>query len=93
MNFIFPENYNFKAKLFGIFDYPTLILNAILLIILYGLFSIIFPNSLIWRIFMLIIFYLPIFLLSIIGFSNENFIYIAYYIIKFLIKPKVYIYK
>ncbi len=29
MKFIFPRNYNFKAKLFGIFDYFTIIINII----------------------------------------------------------------
>ena len=34
MKFIFPQNYNFKNKLFGIIDYSSLIFN----IIFYGLF-------------------------------------------------------
>ena len=29
MKFIFPQNYCFKNKLFGIIDYSTLILNII----------------------------------------------------------------
>ena len=29
MKFIFPQNYNFKSKLFGTFDYSTIIINII----------------------------------------------------------------
>ena len=29
MNFIFPENYNFKNKIFGMFDYSTVIFNFV----------------------------------------------------------------
>ena len=29
MNFIFPENYNFKNKIFGMFDYSTAIINVV----------------------------------------------------------------
>ena len=43
MNFIFPQNYNFKNKILGIIDYSTAILNvswfSILLIIVNILFN------------------------------------------------------
>ena len=29
MKFIFPQNYDFKSKLFGLFDYSTIILNLV----------------------------------------------------------------
>ena len=29
MKFIFPQNYNFKNKLFGIFDYTTILVNIL----------------------------------------------------------------
>ena len=29
MKFIFPQNYNFKSKLFGVIDYSTAIFNVI----------------------------------------------------------------
>lgn len=32
MKFIFPQNYNFKNKLFGIIDYSSLIFNIIWMI-------------------------------------------------------------
>ena len=35
MKFIFPQNYNFKSKLFGTFDYSTIIINIIFDLIFY----------------------------------------------------------
>ena len=41
MKFIFPQNYNFKNKLFGFLDYSTIFLNLIwfLFIFLFTSFS------------------------------------------------------
>ena len=92
MNYIFPKNYNFKNKIMGIIDYSTAIFNIIVLFLIVSLGNILFikiTNKLIF----IIILYLPIFLFSIVGFNNENILYICYYIIKYLLKPKVYLYK
>ena len=35
MKFIFPQNYNFNTKLFGVLDYPTAIFNFIWWIIVF----------------------------------------------------------
>ena len=93
MKFIFPKNYNFKSKLLGIIDYPTAIANAIVLFLIYKIASFFFPASLFPRIILVIIFYFPILLTSIISFNHENFLYIVFYIVKYLIKPKIYLYK
>lgn len=92
MKFIFPKNYNFKNKILGIIDYPTAILNIITFFLLFSIINLIF-KSLYIKIFIMIVLYLPIFLFSIIGFNNENILYILFYIIKYLIKPKIYLYK
>lgn len=92
MKYIFPKNYNFKNKIFGIIDYTTAIFNILIFVILFLLFNCIFKNINI-KILFLILFYFPIFLFSVIGFNNENILYILFYIIKFLIKPKLYLYK
>jgi len=92
MKFIFPRNYNFKNKILGVIDYPTAIFNIIFFIFVLGLFSI-FIKKLSIRFLFVIIFYLPIFLFSIVGFNNENIVYAIFYIIKFLLKPKLYLYK
>jgi len=92
MKFIFPKNYTFKNKIFGIIDYTTAIFDIIVFLILFGFVNLIFKSINI-KIFFIVILYLPIFLFSIIGFNNENFLYIIFYIIKFLLRPKLYLYK
>ena len=92
MKYIFPKNYNYKNKILGVIDYPTAIFNIIIFIIIFSLFSFIFKDLSI-RIILIIIFYFPILLFSLVGFNNESILYIIYYIIKFLISPKLYLYK
>ncbi len=92
MKFIFPQNFNFKNKLFGIIDYPSLIFNIIYVCILWFICNLII-KSLTLKIIIIIFLYLPIFLLSIIDFNHENILYFFWYMIKFLIKPKLYLYK
>ena len=91
MNFIFPSNYSFKNKLLGIIDYPTAIFNVIYFLIIFGINYLLF-SSINIRIIFIIVFYFPIFLFSIVGFNHENNLYSLFYILKFLIKPKIYLY-
>ena len=91
MKFIFPQNYNFKNKLFGILDYSSLILNIIWDVIIFILINLFF-KSLNIKIFVFILFCLPIFLFSIIGFNHENIVYILVYIIHYIKSPKLYLY-
>lgn len=91
MNFIFPSNYSFKNKLLGIIDYPTAIFNVIYFLIVFGINYLLF-SSINIRIIFIIVFYFPIFLFSIVGFNHENILYSLFYILKFLIKPKIYLY-
>ena len=44
MKFIFPRNYNFKNKLFGIFDYNTIIFNIIWDVFIFCLINLIFED-------------------------------------------------
>lgn len=92
MKYIFPKNYNFKNKIFGIIDYPTAAFNVVLFFIILSISNILFKSINI-KIFIIIFFYFPVFLFSVIGFNNENILYIIFYIIKFLLKPKLYLYK
>ena len=55
MNFIFPQNYNFKNKIFGIIDYSTAILNVSWFSILLIIVNILF-NDINIKIFLIIIF-------------------------------------
>ena len=69
MKFIFPQNYNFNIKLFGIFDYPTIILNISLWIIIF-IITKLFNFNLITKIIIFIIFCFPILLISLFGFQQ-----------------------
>lgn len=92
MKFIFPQNFNFKNKIFGIIDYPTAIFNVAYFLFIYTIFNL-FMSSLTLKIFFIIIFYFPIFLISVIDFNHENILYFLWYMIKFMIRPKIYLYK
>lgn len=92
MKFIFPRNYNYQNKILGVIDYNTAIMNIILFLFTYLILSI-FINNVYYRIFAFIIFCMPIFLFSIIGFNNENFLYVLKYLFHFLFSNKIYIFK
>ena len=79
MKFIFPQNYNFKNKLFGVLDYNTVIANIIWALIILIFINIFFQNLNI-KIFLFIIFCFPFLLLSIFGFNGENILYVFSYI-------------
>ena len=89
MIFIFPQNYNFKNKLFGIFDYSTVIINIIFGFLMFQIARII-PFNLNIKISIFIIFYFPLLLFSIFGFNNENIFYFLSYMFRFIKNRKVY---
>lgn len=91
MKFIFPQNYNFKIKLFGFMDYQVAIFNIILWLIIYFFINLIFKD-LYLKIILFISIAFPILLISIIGFNHENIIYVFYYIFKFMKNRRVYLY-
>ncbi len=91
MNFIFPQNYNFKNKFFGFIDYSTLLINLIWIAIVY-FFTSIFCINLSSQISIIIILCFPLLLFSIFGVNNENILNIIVYLIKYCIKPKLYIF-
>ena len=92
MKFIFPQNFNFKNKILGIIDYPTAIFNVIYFCLIYVILNIFIPN-ITFKIIMIILLYLPIFLISIIDFNHENILYFLWYMLKFMFRPKIYLYK
>lgn len=91
MNFIFPANYSFKNKLFGFIDYSTIIFVFLWCLTIFCISNILFIN-INFKIFFVISFCFPILIISIVGFNHENIIYVFTYLIKFLIKRKVYIF-
>ena len=92
MKFIIPQNYNFKNKIFGIIDYSTAFFNIFWYLIIYLFLNILFED---WniKIFFLISLCFPITIFSIVGLNGEPIIYVFKYIIKFLFRPKLYLFK
>lgn len=92
MKFIFPQNYNFSTKLFGLIDYKTAILNFIFWIFSFFI-SRIFNFNLLTTIIFFIIICLPLLLFSLFGFYQENIIYVFKYVFIYLKRNKIYLYK
>lgn len=92
MKFIFPQNYNFNTKIFGLFDYPTAIFNFTIWIIVFFITKL-FILDLLTKIIFFIIICFPIFLISIFGFQQENILYVFRYLFIFWKSHKIYLYK
>lgn len=91
MKFIFPKNYNYSFKLLGMFSYSSIIFACIWAFIVYSISSFLF-SSFIIKFYFFILLFIPMFLFSILNKSNENIIFIIFYILKYLYRPKVYFY-
>ncbi len=91
MKFIFPQNYDFKMKFLGFLDYSTVILNLLWSVIVFYIISL-FSLPLDIKIITLVICIFPLLIFSIVGFNGENIVYVLFYIIKFLLKPKIFLY-
>lgn len=92
MKFIFPQNYNFKNKLFGVLDYSTLLINVLWDGFIFLLINLLFQD-LSFKIFIFITFCFPLLLISFSGINGENIIYIFSYMIKFIFEQKLFLYK
>lgn len=92
MNFTIPKNYKFKNKIFGIIDYTTAIINTIWNVIIYFILRNISVTISI-KIFIFSTLSFPVLLLTIINFNNESPIYTIKYILQYLSKQKVYLFK
>ena len=88
MKFIFPQNYSFNTKLFGLIDYQTAILNLCCWVIVFIITSLLKLN-----LFSIIITCFPILLISIFGIHQENILYVFCYIFNFIKRPKIYLYQ
>lgn len=92
MKFIIPQNYDFSSKLFGFIDYSTAILNVFWCALVFCLINFI-KIKLIIKIFLLIVFCMPVLLFSIVGFNHENIVYVLLYMLKYAFSQKIYLYK
>ena len=91
MKFIFPQNYNYSYKIFGLIDYKNGILIAIWSGLIFLLVNLIF-RSLNIKIFLFIIFVLPIAIFSVVGINGENIIDTTFYMSKFILRQKILFY-
>ena len=91
MKFVFPRNYDFKTKLFGVFDYLTIVINIIYFLFIFSICNLIFNNIYI-KFFIIISLCFPLFILSIVGLNNENVFLVLIYILKYFLRPKLYLY-
>ncbi len=92
LKFIFPQNYNFRSKIFGFIEYSAAILDAIWGVLIFGFLNIL-PANLNFKIFVFVILFFPVLLFSIVGFNGENIISVCSYLFKYITKPKVLLYK
>lgn len=92
MKFIFPKNYNFKSKILGVIDYSTAIFNLVILFVIFFILNLLIKDISV-KIFFIILLYLPILLLSMFCSQNESIVLVIFYIIKFLLKPRIYLYQ
>ena len=92
LKFIFPQNYNFNNKFLGIMDYSTLILNIIFYFFIFSVSNILFKNINL-KIFFCISLCFPLLILSLTGINNENVFLVLIYLIKYINRPKIYLFK
>ena len=92
MKFIFPQNYDFKPKILGFIDYSTALLDSMWMSLILGVINLL-KVTLNFKIFLFIILFFPIFIFSIVGLNGENIISVCNYLLKYMIKPKVLLYK
>ena len=92
LKFIFPQNYDFKSKILGFIDFSTAIIDVIWGIIIFGLLNIL-HIKLKFKVFIFVVLVFPVLLFSIVGFNGESIINVFNYLFKYLIKPKVLLYK
>lgn len=91
MKFIFPQNYNFKNKIFGIIDYTTAFINVIWYAFVFLITNFLF-NNINLKIFIFILLCFPLLLFSFSGFNGENIFYVFIYMFQYLFKQKLYFY-
>ena len=91
MKFVFPQNYNYNYKIFGLIDYKNGLLIAIWSGFIFLIVNFIFKNLTI-KIFLFIIFVLPIAIFSVVGINGDNIIDTWFYMSKFILRQKVLFY-
>jgi len=91
LHFIIPRNYILEKKIFGFLDYSSGIFLLFFSIIVFAILSF-FHISFIVKLSIFLVLFFPIFLLSISGFYRESLLDIIFYIFKYAISQKLYLY-
>ena len=91
VKFIFPQNYKFNKKIFGLVDAQTAVVSSLCAGMMYLVVNFIF-KSLYVKIFSFIVTVFPIVIFSIVGFNGENIINVAIYMIKFIKRRRIMFY-
>lgn len=92
MNFIFPQNYDFKSKFLGFIDYTTVFLNIVWAAFVFAIVYFLIPNMTL-KVSIFIILVLPFTLFSIVGFNHEKVSYVIKYLYTYIKRPKIYLYR
>ena len=91
MKFIFPQNYKFNSKLFGLIDIQTAVVSTIWAGIMYLIVDILL-KSLYIKVCVFIITVFPVAIFSIVGVNGENIINVAIYMTKFMMNRRIMFY-
>lgn len=90
--YIFPENYNKKEKFLGIIDYKLLVVIVVIGFITFYTLKYIEINMKLKVCLFIVLAGFPS-IIILIGVNGENMVDFIKYIFKFLIKPRVYVYR
>ena len=90
--YIFPENYNKKEKCLGIIEYKLLVIITIICMIVFYTLKYVSLNMKLKVCLFIVLAGFPIIIISI-GINGENMVDFIKYIFKFLIKPRIYVYR
>ena len=91
MKFIFPQNYKFNSKLFGLIDIQAAVVSVIWAGIMYLIVNILL-KSLYIKVCVFIITVFPVAIFSIVGVNGENIINVAIYMTKFIMRRRIMFY-
>lgn len=91
MKFIFPQNYHFKNKIFGVIDYTTAFVNLIWYGLVFLIVNILF-SSISVKVVIFILLCFPLLLFSFSGFNGENIVYVFIYMTKYIFRQNLYLY-
>ena len=84
-------NLNRSNKWLGIIDYKSLVILLVLLFAIWNILGLFLRNHL-YRVYILVIIFIPILGLFYANKSSENISYVIYTVIKYIVSPKRYMY-